>query len=70
MPPGAPVVEPGDARGVVPGSTEATCQAACRYHLSVPPPQRPKRSLKLAIASLVVTLLILALQLIPYAQRW
>jgi hypothetical protein len=36
----------------------------------VPRPQRPRRSLKLAIGSLVVTLLILVLQLIPYAQRW
>jgi hypothetical protein len=70
MPLGTPVVEAGDACCVVADCSRAPCQAASRYHRSVPPPKRPKRSLKLAIASLVVTLLILALQLIPYAQRW
>ncbi len=33
-------------------------------------PKPPRRSLKLAHWSLVVTLLILVLMLLPYVQRW
>lgn len=32
--------------------------------------ERPKRSYKLALWSLVVTLLILALKVLPYTDRW
>ena len=35
-----------------------------------PAHRAPRRSLKLAHWSLVVTLLILALMLLPYMQRW
>jgi hypothetical protein len=35
-----------------------------------PASRTPRRSLKLAHWSLVVTLLILALMLLPYVQRW
>ena len=35
-----------------------------------PAPRLPRRSLKLAHWSLVVTLLILALMLLPYVERW
>lgn len=35
-----------------------------------PSPEPPKRSYKLALWSLVVTFLILAVKLLPYIERW
>jgi len=48
-----------------PGGSQGQRKAAMR-----PATRPPRRSLKLAHWSLVVTLLILALMLLPYVPRW